>query len=233
MRVLVTRPKDDAAETAAALKARGHEVLIAPLLEIQFRAGAELSLDDVQAVLVTSANGIRALARRTNERDIEILAVGAQSAETARQLGFANVRHADGDARALADLAIANLKPEEGALFHAAGAETRGDLGETLRTRGFDVQSEALYDAVPARTFPQNVQAALSQNALDAAFFFSPRTAGIFADIVMREGLADPCRALDALCISQAAADELRSLVFRAIRVAAQPNQPALLSLLA
>jgi uroporphyrinogen-III synthase len=233
MRVLITRPKDDAAETAAILKARGHEVLIAPLLEIQFRAGAELSIDDVQAVLVTSANGIRAFARRTNRRDIEILAVGAQSAETARQVGFANVRHADGDAQALADLAIATLKTEDGALFHAAGSETRGDLSETLSARGFTIRSEALYDAVAARTFPAIVQAALTQGALDAALFFSPRTARIFADIVAREGLSGSCSTFSALCISPATVAELSSLSFREIRAAAQPNQPALLSLLA
>jgi uroporphyrinogen-III synthase len=233
MRVLVTRPKDDAAETAAILKARGHEVLIAPLLDIQFRAGAELLLDDVQAVLVTSANGIRAFARRTNRRDVEILGVGAHSAEAARQLGFTNVRHADGDAQALADLVIATLKIEDGALFHAAGAETRGNLNDTLSASGFTVRNEALYDAVAAKTFPATVQAALAQGALDAALFFSPRTAAIFAEIVAREGISESCRGFDALCISQAAADALQSLVFREVRVAAQPHQPALLSLLA
>ena len=232
MRVLVTRPKDDAAETAATLKSLGHEVLIAPLLEIQFRAGADLSLDGVQAVFVTSANGIRALARRTNKRDIEILAVGAQSAETARQVGFANVRHADGDARALADLVIANLKPENGALFHAAGAETRGRLAETLSAQGFVIRSEVLYDAVAAKALPPTVQAALAQGAVDAALFFSPRTAQIFADIAVREGLSDSCLTLGALCISRATADELQSLSFRQVQTASRPDQNALLALL-
>ena len=32
MRVLITRPEEDAARTAALLKARGHEAIIAPLL---------------------------------------------------------------------------------------------------------------------------------------------------------------------------------------------------------
>jgi uroporphyrinogen-III synthase len=232
MRVLVTRPHDDAAETAAKLKALGHEVLIAPLLEIQFRAGAELALDGVQAVLITSANGIRALARRTNRRDVDILGVGAQSAETARQLGFACVNHADGDAEALANLAIATLKPENGALFHAAGAETRGRLAETLQAQGFDVRSETLYDAVAARALPSTAQAALAQGAIDAALFFSPRTAQIFAEIVAREGLAESCRALSAVCISRAAADALQSLSFRAVQTASHPDQAALLALL-
>ena len=36
MRVLVTRPDDDAEETAAKLIALGHEPIVAPLLEIKF-----------------------------------------------------------------------------------------------------------------------------------------------------------------------------------------------------
>ena len=109
----------------------------------------------------------------------------------------------------------------------------RGNLSDTLSARGFTVRSEALYDAVAAKTFPATVQAALAQGALDAALFFSPRTARIFADIVAREGLSDSCRTFGALCISPATVAELSSLSFREIRAAARPNQPALLALLA
>ena len=47
MRILVTRPKEHAEETAAKLRARGHTVLVAPLLEIRFAAGPEILLDGV------------------------------------------------------------------------------------------------------------------------------------------------------------------------------------------
>ena len=63
MRVLITRPEDDARPLAERLAARGIEALVEPLLIIVPVAGAELDLDGVQALLVTSANGARALAR--------------------------------------------------------------------------------------------------------------------------------------------------------------------------
>ncbi|HUO94179.1 MAG TPA: uroporphyrinogen-III synthase [Rhizomicrobium sp.] len=228
MLVLVTRPQGDAEETAVKLAMRGHDPVIAPLLEIRYRAGGDIPLDGVQAVLVTSANGIRALAARTKRRDAKVLAVGTQSAETARALGFAHVAHADRDAAALANLAITTLAPQHGALFHAAGSPTRGNLTELLATRGFTVQSEVLYDTVAAEALPRNVRRTFG--TLDAALFFSPRTARIFADIAAKENLS--CRSLRALCISQAAADALGGLAFRDIRVADQPNQDALLALL-
>ncbi len=233
MRVLVTRPRGDAEETAAILGARGHEAVIAPVLDIRECAGADIALDGVQAILVTSANGIRALAKRVRRRDVKVLAVGAQSAEAARDAGFGDVEHAAGDAAALAALAAARLAPGDGVLLHAAGAETRGALAETLRAKGFTLRREVLYEAVAAEALPAAARDALAGNRLDAALFYSPRTARIFATLVVRAGLQDACRAVAALCISQAAAEPLKPVAFRAVRVASRPNQDALLALLA
>src|SRR5690349_18217460 len=102
MRVLVTRPLDDSIETATRLAAQGHESVITPLLSVRFLEGEALSLDGVQAVLATSANGIRALVRRTARRDVPVFAVGRQSAEEARVAGFSDVRNAEGGSAALA-----------------------------------------------------------------------------------------------------------------------------------
>ena len=70
MRVLVTRPEDDARETAVRLKALGHEPILAPLISIRFIDGPDIDLAGVQALIATSSNGVRALARRTSRRDI-------------------------------------------------------------------------------------------------------------------------------------------------------------------
>ena len=80
MRVLVTRPRPDADRTAAELSARGHAHLVAPLFKVVIDADARIDLAGVQAVLVTSANGARALAAVTDRRDIHVLAVGDASA---------------------------------------------------------------------------------------------------------------------------------------------------------
>jgi len=61
MRVLITRALDDAEESARLLVLRGHQGLVAPLLTVRFFDGPDVALDDVQAILATSANGVRAL----------------------------------------------------------------------------------------------------------------------------------------------------------------------------
>lgn len=232
MRILLTRPLGDAEETAALLSARGHEIIAAPLLDIRTRAGAEIVLDGIQAVLTTSANGIRALARLTHRRDMKILAVGAQSAEAAHALGFTAVEHAGGDAAALAALAAQRLKPENGALLHVSGAQTRGALVENLVAKGFVMKSAVLYDAAAADRLPADAAAALAEGRLDAALFYSPRTAEVFVTLVKQAGLENACRDLVALCISEAAAGKLSGLAFRAIRVAARPDRESLFALL-
>ena len=68
MRVMITRPRADAERLAALLDDRGIESLIEPLLEITFNADPPLDLDGVRALLLTSANGARALGAATARR---------------------------------------------------------------------------------------------------------------------------------------------------------------------
>ena len=64
MRLLVTRPEADAAALAGILAGRGHEPIMAPVMSIRFLDQAAIPSRAWQALLVTSANGARALARR-------------------------------------------------------------------------------------------------------------------------------------------------------------------------
>lgn len=232
MRILVTRPEEDAQRTAANLRSRGHTVLIAPLLEIHLREGPEIVLDGVQALVVTSANGIRALAPRCARRDLPVFTVGPQSAQTARACGFGNVKSADGDAAVLAEAVGRWARPEDGALFHPHGAQTRGHLAERLGAGGFEVRGETLYEAVPVRTLPAPVEAALRTHALDAVLLYSPRSARTFREALATAGLERACADVMACCISPATAKALDGLAFRQVRVAAHPDEDGLLGLL-
>jgi uroporphyrinogen-III synthase len=70
MRVLITRPRQDAEAVARLLRDRSIESLIEPLLVVTNLALSDFPLDGVQAVLLTSANGARALAQATTRRDV-------------------------------------------------------------------------------------------------------------------------------------------------------------------
>ncbi len=230
MRILVTRPLEDGAEIARLLSVRGHQALLAPLLEPRFPEGPLLEegpvLDGIAAILATSANGVRALRRRTERRDLPIFAVGPQTADEARQAGFRDVRSANGDAKALAE-ATRGWVPPGGTLMHVCAEDAPGTLSDLLSADGFSVRRCALYRIEPATQLPPQAATALQSRALDAVMFFSPRTARIFAKLAG----ALPTDGLVALCISPATAQALTPLTFAETRVAARPNQDAILAL--
>lgn len=230
MRILITRPPEDAARFAELLQARGHDALCAAMLSVRFFDGPELTFENVSAILATSANGVRAFARRTERRDLTILAVGPQTADAAQAAGFERVECADGDASTLAEAVLGWVKPEDGVLLHAASADNEGRLKVLLAEEGYTVDVVMLYEVIATAKLPVIAREALANNALDAAVVFSPRSAMALRDGITRARLGDSCKRLSAICISKATADVLAPLPFRQIIVADKPNQDAMLS---
>lgn len=232
MRLLITRPEEDALVIAGLLRARGHTPIVAPLMDVQIREGAAVTLDGVQAFLATSANGVRALARRTSRRELPLYAVGPQTAETARSAGFKTVLNAEGDANALVEFAAGHADPTKGMLLHAAGSETAGRIKQALQAKGFTVDTVVLYDAVPVAKLPENALAVLRDGTLGGVLLFSPRSAKTFATLVAEAKVASACDKLEAYCISAATAVALTPLTFARVAVAGVPNQEAMLALI-
>ena len=232
MRVLITRPEREATTLATALSQRGHVPVIAPLFRLEILhppADFAASLAACQAVLLSSANGARALAEASEQRGRPILAVGDTTATTAEGLGFTAVTSAAGDGAALVELARQRLDPKAGPLVHVSGVDLALDLGEALGRDGFEVRRFALYDARAEGTLPDSARAALQARALDAATFFSPRAAQQFAKLVGEAGLADALRSVTAIGISPAALAALGKLPFKAAVAAARPTRQAVL----
>jgi uroporphyrinogen-III synthase len=228
-RALVTRPLAEAAGVAAALAARGVAALIEPLIEIDFRAGTPPELAGAQALLCTSANGVRALARLTGERGLPLFAVGEATAARARAEGFLHVESAGGNVDDLALLAADRLDPAGGRLIHIAGSAVAGDLAAALGGRGFTVERAVLYEARPVPALGAECVRALSAGMVDFALFFSPRTAAVFARLAGQAGIVAALRFASAVSISDAADRELAGLQFRDRRVASRPDQEGLL----
>jgi uroporphyrinogen-III synthase len=231
MCALVTRPRAEAAALAAELARRGIDALIEPMIEIVDRAAVLPDLTMVQAVLCTSANGVRALARASAARSVPLFAVGDATARAARAAGFRGVESAGGDVEDLARLATRRLRPADGKLLHVAGSEVAGDLAGRLGAARFSVERVVLYEAHAVEALSPAAAGAIGGGKIDLAVFFSPRTAAIFARLVVAANIADRLAATRALSISAAADAPLDGLAFRARLIAAAPTQAALLAL--
>lgn len=236
MRYLVTRPEPGASHTAASLRALGHDVIVDPMLTIAFTGDVPLVGDDVQAVLATSANALRAIAAHPGRDAIiglPLYTVGTATAEAAEDAGFGIAITADGDVEALADLVADTLDPEDGALLYAAGRDRRGDLDGELAEEGFTVRLAELYRAEPAETLSPDTVEALRAGALDGVLVYSARTAAALVAAAERAGLAGALAAIPFFVISEAAAEPLRRLDTPRIAVAERPNAKGVLALVA
>jgi uroporphyrinogen-III synthase len=236
MKALVTRPQEDAAPLASALRARGIEPVLAPMLRIlpepdgAARLGGALA--GVQAVLFTSANGARAYAAASSRFDIPAYCVGGASAAAARMAGFRAVVSAEGDVEDLAALTVSRLAPGNGALLHAAGTVTAGDLDAELGAKGFMVRRVELYRAEPARAIAPEAAEALKSHEIEIALFFSPRSARTFVRLAQEAGFPDIFASMTAFGLSAKVAQALRALTWRGIEVAQTPSQGSLLAAL-
>jgi uroporphyrinogen-III synthase len=230
MRALVTRPRAEAETLAAMLARRGIETIIEPLIDIAATGAALPDLSGVRAMLCTSANGARALARASGERGIAVFTVGDATGRAARDAGFARVESAGGDVDDLARLVRRRLRPADGRLLHVAGSAVAGDLAALLAADGFAVERAVLYEARAATALKAPTARLIAAGAIDLALFFSPRTAAIFARLVEDAGVAAGLAATVAIAISPSVAAPLAALPFRDRLVADAPTQAALIA---
>ncbi|NMM43766.1 hypothetical protein HH303_04715 [Rhodospirillaceae bacterium KN72] len=227
--ILVTRPKEDSRALVAALDALGCDSLVEPMLRIDPLADAVVDLDGCDAVLFTSANGVRCFSALTDRRDLPVLTVGDASAAAARDAGFGDVRAADGDVTALVAL-VREAYPIPGTVFfHAAGSQVAGDLKGDLEALGHTVRRIPLYQAIPSDTLSDACREALAQGRIFAATFFSPRTAQAFDRLLEEQGYASCARTVRAVCLSPAVADKAAKIDWAEISTAETPDMPALL----
>ena len=87
MRIVVTRPRGEAAELAGRLEELGHEVVVCPLIEIEPIGPAEVDVSNYEWVVVTSANGARELAARLRGTPERTAAIGPATAAALRERG--------------------------------------------------------------------------------------------------------------------------------------------------
>lgn len=230
MKVINTRPYPDAGPFTKAIERRGAMAIPSPVMEIRFR-DEEVRAGPDEALAFTSANGVRAFARLNPLRAMPVFAVGAATADAARQAGFVDVATAGGDVESLTML-IADAK-RQFSILHFAGAERAGDLVAALRARGVEARRQVIYDAVPIADMALQAQAALLGEPSNCAVgLFSPRSAQLFLAQAAMAGAMTALSEVRLLALSPAVAAAAEKVRWGAVLIAHQPTLPALAGLI-
>ena len=239
MAVLVTRPQPDNEATAATLRARGFEVLLAPMLRFEALAFQDDSDTRYGAVIVTSANALRGFAKQpAGQRllKLPLFAVGEHTAAAARDAGFDKVISANGDATALREAVLAGVKAKQlkkaSPLLYLAGADLARDLAGDLGERGFTVVTQTTSRMIPVTSLPREVADGFAAHQIKAVLHYSRRSARAFLEAARSAGVEISALAVAQCCISDAVASIVRDAGATQVLTARTPDENAVLDLL-
>ena len=232
MRIAVTRPQADSERTATALRARGHAVLVAPLMQVE-PVAAEIRASWA-AVVVTSANAPGAIATHPARAvliKLPVFAVGRRSADACRRAGFTDVITAGGDVRDLIRLIMERRADAANPLLYLAGEDRAADLIGELTAHGIAAEMAVVYRAVSS-SFPPELVAALKAGEIDAVLHFSRRSADNYLAGAAQAGIAKQALAVRHLCLSAQIAEPLATAGATRIAVATRPDEASLVALM-
>ena len=129
MRVIVTRPRAQAEPLAAALRARGCEPVLFPVIAVEPIGDEPIEVRGYDWVIVTSANGAAELARRRDGRPARIAAVGEATASALAEHGL----HVDFvPSQASQDGLLAEFPRPVGRALHVGAEGARRTLAQRL-----------------------------------------------------------------------------------------------------
>lgn len=230
MRLLITRALPDALATAERVRQAGHEAVSFPLVKPQM-----LPLEgrhDPAAILITSRNGVRAMAvwpKARAWRGKRVFAVGEGTAQAAAAAGFLRIVSAGGDARSLAVAIMNNVQPTIGPLFYPAAEDRGSHLEDTLSFAGYELDVVVAYRMVAADALDPKLVEIIRHGNLDGVLLYSQRSARIFADLVAAAGLSDIVASWQVFALSEEIAEVCRERGFSRIGVAPAPREDALI----
>jgi uroporphyrinogen-III synthase len=233
LRVLVTRPEPGASRTARRLQDMGFQPVVLPLTEtVVLPVDAGLIPDEAVAVAVTSANAVR-LASKEVIAALAALpchAVGARTGEAARKMGFSSVIEGSGDAEALADGIVAELRDKT--IVYLCGRVRFPVFEERLAAAGIQVRAVETYDTIPMRYSDETVLARLSGQPIDAVLLYSAKAAAAMQVLARRPALQEVFEKARFFALSARIAAAFNASAGKAIGIAPQPDEEALLALL-
>jgi uroporphyrinogen-III synthase len=223
-RVLVTRARHQAGALAHRLRALGAEVLEIPAIEIappESFAPLDTALHDLspyQWLIVTSANGARALSERMGAAGtgpaafshLRIAAVGSATAQALREMGL---KIAVMPREYVAESLLEALGDQAGSqrVLLARAAVARDVIPDALRAQGATVDVvDAYRTVVPADSVAQ-MRTILGHTGgpPDAATFTSSSTVTNFLQVLQKAGVAPP-KSMRAISIGPITSQTLR-----------------------
>ncbi len=219
--LLLTRPRKQSERFAKLCQERLGDVstIVSPVFRIS-QVAERVDLSGFEGVILTSGNGALALESVAAVDGIRAWCVGDHTAEVARSMGMRAVS-AGGDADALVSM-LARKHPE-GALLHAHGTNTKGDVVSRLREAGFRAESRIVYEQVPIPLTDAALTRLNGQGPIVLPLF-SPRSAQLVGNEVL-----NAVAPLAIVALSRSVSEAWTGPAPRRLTIAERPDAPNML----
>jgi len=224
--LLITRPIAEAESTGQQLEAMGHRVVYAPMLKVE-PISFEIP-DEKRSLIITSKNGARFGLANIGDKGRAIFAVGEQTAQVARDIGFTNITVGPGTARQLVPLLLECGITYKRPYAHICGNELSYNIADVLCAEGIDAVNTQTYQTTAVNSFSPSVEEAMESEEIDGVLFYSPRTATIFEEAISETGHHAWLPKLDAYCLSTRVRQQLIG-PWRSKNYALMPTEKSLL----
>jgi uroporphyrinogen-III synthase len=228
MRILLTRARTDAEQTAARLAAFGHSAVISPVFEI-VATEAAIPSERFDAIVATSAHAFTGdLGSAARSR---LYAVGERTREAAERAGWSGPIHVGETAQAVVALLHADLRQGQ-RLLYVAGRDRKPEIETAANETGLEIQIVETYAAREIPDVDTEAGRAVRSGEVDAVLHYSRRSAELFVAIMQRADLWRQATRLRHYALSNDVAAPLISAGAPTL-VAAKPHENDLLALLA
>ena len=230
MRILITSPATETVDLISALEVRGHDVIAVPLITAERLDAPEIKLEGAQGFLVTSAEGVRALADAVSARFFPVYAESEEAGAAARAAGFTKVTVAAGDAAAFAQLIKRTVKAEAGPLVHSCHLNETNAVTGMLINMGYAIRPLKLYRLNWVNQLPSALEQALTDKRIDAFVVLSVDEARAFTALIQQAEIEHLVKDWVVYATTTLASEPMRAVKVGRTVVASDPNLETLLS---
>jgi uroporphyrinogen-III synthase len=186
-------------------------------------------LENPQALLITSKNALRAIQQNEALKEVPLYAVGDQTAQLAKSMGYIHVQSASGTAKDLINLVIQRASRDKGTLWHLSGDIIKENIAEVLRKEGFLAKRQIVYRINEVETMPPALLHDLQMKAFSYVLFFSSRTTDIFIKLLKKNGLEAAAVEMTSLCLSEDVLKKVRVIDWKKMWVSPEPTVTAMI----
>lgn len=230
--IVIARTIENSADLVQAVEGLGFTPLVEPVLAIDYVDNGWPEIAAGRTLIFTSANGVRAFARKSDERDYLVYTVGRNTAEEARKCGFGLIESAEGTVEDLAELLLDAPQTALRSPIYIHGEDVSQDLPAILLQKGLKIEKFTGYKANSAQNLSINLLKALDDRAVRGIMFFSARGGRAFSELVEQYGRMRRLRATKALCLSESVLKSVSVLPFQQTLVADRPDRYGMMRLL-